>query len=231
MNNITLYKQAVIILSLLFCSGIPSCEEIRKDEFLLTQKSEIVQLGRDPQNSSFRLYMEEFMNVARQRYADELKKDPAFEEKIRFYVETGEQDLLPYLIDEELVYLERHINDATFREILWKKYLVEADGYFAELDGPVVMFWLLYSDKVSADVYREAWERRARGNLERVKNMYANVLPEQIIYKDYFDNLLARLYPLAESHEKLKKKAEENSFYNDPSYHNFEKFVQEYKEE
>lgn len=43
--------------------------------------------------------------------------------KTQVFIETGEQDMLPYLIDEELVYLERHSNDAELREILWKNIL------------------------------------------------------------------------------------------------------------
>ena len=226
-QNTNFYK-CIVCLSLLFFSGVPSCGEVQNRANSLEQKLEIVQLGKDPENGMFRFYMEKFMKVARQRYSDELKKDTSYEEKLRFFIETEEQDMLPYLIDEELVYLERHSNDAELREKLWKKYLVDSDGYFAELNEPVVMFWLLYSDKVSTDIYREAWERRTRGHIEEARNQYANIAPESIIYKDYFDNLLERLYPLAGDHEDLKKNSKENSFYNDPSFHNFEEFVQEY---
>ncbi len=90
------------------------------------------------------------------------------------------------------------------------------------------MFWLLYSDKVSTAVYREARKRKTGGHIKQARNQYANIVPERIIYKDYFDNLLARLYPLAGKHEDLKMHSKENSFYNDPSFHNFEEFVQEY---
>lgn len=62
------------------------------------------------------------MKAARQRYSDELKKDPSYE-KTQVFIETGEQDMLPYSIDEELVYLERHSSDAELREILWKNIL------------------------------------------------------------------------------------------------------------
>ena len=47
-----------------------------------------------------------------------------------------------------------------------EKYLVDSDGYFAALNEPVVMFWLLYSDKVSTTVYREAWERKTEGHIK-----------------------------------------------------------------
>ena len=222
------FCRRIVCLSLLFCNCVPSCGEVQNRVNLTERKSEIVQYGRDPQNSSFRPYMEKFMKVARQRYSDELKKDPAFEEKIRFFIETGEVEVMTYLIDEELVYLERHLNDVEIREKIWKKYLVDSDGCIAELDIPVVMFWLLYSDKVPTDVYREAWERYTRGKIEQYRHRYADAVPERIIYKDYFDNLLARLYPLACSHEELKQNPKEHSFYNNPSFHNFEEFVQEY---
>ncbi len=43
--------------------------------------------------------------------------------KTQVFIETGEQDMLPYLIDEELVYLERHSSYSELREILWKNIL------------------------------------------------------------------------------------------------------------
>ena len=229
MKQNTIFYKCIVCLSLLFFIGVPSCGEIQNGANSLEQKLEIVQFGKDPENGMFRLYMEKFMKVARQRYSDELKKDTSYEEKLRFFIETEEQNMHPYLIDEEFVYLERHANDAELREKLWKKYLVDSDGFFAELNKPVVMSWLLYSDKVSADIYREALERMTDGHIEQVRNQYANIAREGIVHKDYLDNLLERLYPLAGDHEELKKHPEKNSFYNVPSFHNFEEFVQKYE--
>ena len=210
---------------LITCVSVLSAEqEAQKMESACREKLELICLGDDALSPEFVHTMEDFIALARERYAKEVSNDPLYEAKLRFYMESEEKDDLVYMLDEELVYLERHINDVSIREKLWKKYFLNADGYMAELDHPIIFFWLLYSDAVPASIYREAWVKFFRGDVDKLKTGKVMLSPKDM-YEGYFKNIRDRLVPLAGNHEDLKKNTEANSAYRTDYYHNFKEFV------
>ena len=188
------------------------------------EKIELICIGDDALSPKFVQTMEDFIALARERYSKEMACDPLYEAKLRYYIESEEKDVLVYMLDEELVYLERHINDVSIREKLWKKYFLDADGYMAELDHPIIFFWLLFSDAVPASIYREAWMKYFRGDVDKLKTGNVMLSPKDM-YEDYFKNIRDRLVPLAGNHGELKKNPEANSAYRTEYYHNFKEFV------
>ena len=199
-------------------------QEAQNKESPCREKIELICLGNDALSPKFAHTMKDFIALARERYSKEVSNDSLYEAKLRFYIESEEKDDLVYMLDEELVYLERHINDVSIREKLWKKYFLNADGYMAELDHPIIFFWLLYSDAVPASIYREAWVKYFRGDVDKLKTGEVRLSPKNM-YEDYFKNIRDRLVPLAGNHEDLKKNPEANSAYRTDYYHNFKEFV------
>lgn len=105
------------------------------------------------------------MKVARQRYSDELKNDLSYEKNSGFHRDRRTRYASLFNRRGTCLFGAPFKRCRTQRDIM-EKYLVDSDGYFAALNEPVVMFWLLYSDKVSTTVYREAWERKTEGHIK-----------------------------------------------------------------